>query len=494
MAIPISKDVKINPGVLAAAGNAVDLNGLLLTTSTYVPQGAVLSFSSAADVGAYFGGESDEYTMATMYFQGYNNATKTPGKLLFSRFNRAPVAAWLRSGAFKGMTVEVLKAISGTLTLTINGKSRRIEVNFSAVTSFADAAAVLQTALTPAVAAVTYDTLHHAFIITVGGTQPEITSITFGQGSVAEPLKLTRSTGAEVSQGASKTVVPDMFTAITGRSSQWASFSTVFECEDAEHLALSAWVSGQNKRYFYVAWTTRATAKVADSEEHIAHAIITLNNYGSVVPVFCTDVKKPAAVMSYAAALDFVRLAGRVPFKFREYNGLAADVTHETEYDALIANGYNFYGQYAANNIVEDYWADGIITGDFKWLDSFCGQIWLNANLQGAVLALFKSNKTVPYNNAGRALVATAMSDVIEQFKAWGGIRAGVTLSAAQKLEISNAVGEDVSATLFATGYYLYIGDMLPALRAGRTSPSCSLWYSDGGSIQKLTLASTEVQ
>ncbi|CAK8736338.1 hypothetical protein SODG_000050 [Sodalis praecaptivus] len=117
-------------------------------------------------------------------------------------------------------------------------------------------------------------------------------------------------------------------------------------------------------------------------------------------------------------------------------------MTNEADYDALIANGYNFYGKYAANNIVEDYWADGTITGDFKWLDSFAGQIWLNANLQGAVLALFKSNKTIPYNNAGRALMATSMADVIEQFKAWGGIRAGVTLSAAQKLEISNAVGK----------------------------------------------------
>ncbi|MDP8617871.1 DUF3383 family protein [Serratia marcescens] len=113
---------------------------------------------------------------------------------------------------------------------------------------------------------------------------------------------------------------------------------------------------------------------------------------------------------------------------------------------------------------------------------------------QGAVLALFKSNKTIPYNNAGRALVATSMTDVIEQFKAWGGIRAGVTLSAAQKLEISNAVGEDVSATIFATGYYLYVGEMLPALRPARTSPNCALWYSDGGSIQKLNIASTEVQ
>ncbi|HDJ1441602.1 TPA: DUF3383 domain-containing protein [Serratia rubidaea] len=494
MAIPISKDVKINPGVLAAVGNAVDLNGLLLTESDYAPVGDVPSFSSAADVAAYFGGESDEYAMASMYFQGYNNATKTPGALLFARKVRAPAAAWLRSGTLKGMSIEALKAISGTLTLSISGKSTSAEVNFSSVTSFAEAAAALQTSLTSAVATVVYDTTHDAFIITAAGTKPETTTITFGSGTAAAPLKMTNSTGAVLSQGANKSVVADLFTTITSKSQRWASFSTVFECLDAEHLALAEWASSQNKRYFYVAWTTNEKAKVAGSEDHIAHQIINVNNYGSVVPVYCADVKKPAAVMGYAAALDFVRVEGRVPFKFREFEGLSADVTTEADYDALIANGYNFYGKYASNNIVEDYWADGTITGDFKWLDSFAGQIWLNGNLQGAVLALFKSNKTVPYNNAGRALVATSMADVIGQFKAWGGIREGITLSAAQKLEISNAVGEDVSATIFATGYYLYIGEMLPALRADRTSPNCALWYSDGGSIQKLNVASTEIQ
>nr|WP_241971977.1 DUF3383 domain-containing protein [Serratia odorifera] len=414
--------------------------------------------------------------------------------LLFSRFNRTPAAAWLRSGSFKGMAVEDLKALSGTLTLSISGKSTSVEVNFSAVTSFAEAAAALQTSLTAAVATVVFDTTHNAFIITAAGSKPETTTINFGTGTAAAPLKMASTAGAVVSQGANKSVVSDVFTAITAKSQQWASFSTVFECTDPEHLALAEWASGQNKRFFYVAWTTNEKAKVASSTDHIAYQLITVNNFGSVVPVYCLDVKKPAAVLGYAAALDFVRAEGRVPFKFREYDGLAADVTTEADYDGLIANGYNFYGKYAANNIVEDYWADGTITGDFKWLDSFSGQIWLNGNLQGAVLALFKSNKTIPYNNAGRALVATSMTDVIEQFKAWGGIRAGVTLSAAQKLEISNAVGEDVSSTIFATGYYLYIGEMLPALRAGRTSPNCSLWYSDGGSIQKLNMASTEVQ
>uniref|UniRef100_UPI002B05D202 DUF3383 family protein n=1 Tax=Serratia marcescens TaxID=615 RepID=UPI002B05D202 len=87
MAIPISKDVKIKPGVLSAVGNAVDLNGLLLTDSPYVPIGDVPSFSSPSSVADYFGGYSDEYVMASMYFQGYNNATKSPGALLFARFN-----------------------------------------------------------------------------------------------------------------------------------------------------------------------------------------------------------------------------------------------------------------------------------------------------------------------------------------------------------------------------------------------------------------------
>lgn len=494
MPIPLSKDVQINPGVLAVAGNAVDLNGLLLTSNPLLPAGGVVPFSSPDDVAAYFGALSDEYARAQLYFQGFKNATKTPGQLLFSRFNLAASAAWLRSGSFRGVTIEQLQKLSGTLTLSINGKSTSAEVNFNGVTSFAAAATALQTALTAAVATVVFDTTQQAFVITAAGAKPESTTITFGSGSAAEPLKMTSNTGAVISRGAPASDVPDTMAAIKDASQQWAGFSTVSEVTDEQHLAFSAWANGQGKRYFYVAWTTSGNAKVKDSTDHIAYQIITVNNYSAVVPVFASDGNRAAAVLGYAASLDFVRPEGRVPFKFREYEGLAADVTSGRDYDALIAAGYNFYGKYAENSVVEDYWADGTITGDFKWLDSFCGQIWLNANLQGAVISLFKSNQTIPYNNEGRALVAASMSDVIQQYKRWGGIREGVTLTETQKKQISNVVGEDISSTLFATGYYLYIGDMLPSLRPTRSSPSCTLWYCDGGSIQKLVIASTEVQ
>lgn len=492
MAIPISKDINITPGVLSAAGSAVDLNGLMLTDNSYAPVGTVISFSSAADVAEYFGSVSDEYTAASVYFSGFNNCTQTPGQLNFYRLNREVSPAWLRSGSFRDFKVEELKGISGNLTLTINGEKTDAAVNLETVSSFADAAVEIETAIGDTVT-VDFDTTQHAFIITVNGADSD-SSISVGSGSAASALKLSASDGAVVSPGAAPATAADTMNSLASEMQNWAGVTTVFEADDALHLGLSAWVSGQNNRYFYVAWTSDGTATVKGSTETIAYKIISVNNYSCVVPVYAPDVKKAASVLGYAAALDFNRTEGRVPLKYREVDGLSADVTDSVTYDALIANGYNFYGQYASNKITENYWADGTITGDFKWLDSFCGQIWLNANLQSATITLFKSNQTIPYNAAGRALVEASHSDVIQQFKRWGGIREGVTLSSAQSLQIQNAVGADVSTSLLSKGFYEYIGEMTPTMRAERTSPACSLWYCDGGSIQKLSMSSVEVQ
>lgn len=178
-------------------------------------------------------------------------------------WKRPPNAAsTVRQKGFKGVTIEQLQKLSGTLTLSINGKSASAEVNFNGVTSFAAAATALQTALTAAVATVVFDTTQNAFVITAAGAKPESTTITFGSGSAAEPLKMTSNTGAVISQGAPVSDVPDTMVAIKDASQQWAGFSTVSEVTDEQHLAFSAWANGQGKRYFYVAWTTSGKAKV----------------------------------------------------------------------------------------------------------------------------------------------------------------------------------------------------------------------------------------
>lgn len=492
MAIPLRKDIQINPGVLPAGGSALDLNGLILTDSGYAPVGTVISFTTKEDVAAYFGSASPEFSMAEVYFQGYDNSTKTPGALLFARFNPDPAAAWLRSGSLAAVTLDQLKLLSGVLTLSVDGTSHTsASIDLSTATSFAQAADLIETGIGSSVT-VEFDTTQKRFIIT-SATAGDASTITYATGTLSAGLKLTAATGATISQGADAAVVTDSMQAVLDASQNWAIFTTSFTPDEDQALAFSSWANGQNYRFGYVPFTLEESALVSGSTDTLAYKIITTYDYSNAVPAY-GDQSHAANVLGYAASLDFDRQEGRVPFKFRSLGGLLPEVTTSANYDALIANGYNFYGAYTANNYDTRYWADGTVTGDFKWFDSFCFQIWLNANLMQDAIELFQSNRSIPYNARGKAIIEASFADTLNQGITFGGIRTGVNLSSSQISEIQNAVGADISPSLIAKGYYLYIADATPTQRQERTSPSMTLWYCDGGCVQKITLASIEVQ
>src|SRR5882672_5951414 len=147
--IPASAIVNVNPGVLGTGGSALNLNGLILTTNIRVPIGTVMSFASQAAVAAFFGGSSTEATKAGIYFNGFDGSTVKPGAILFAQYNNVAVAAYLRGGNISQITLAALQAISGTLTVIMDGYVHVAgSVNLSAATSFSSAASIIQTALT----------------------------------------------------------------------------------------------------------------------------------------------------------------------------------------------------------------------------------------------------------------------------------------------------------------------------------------------------------
>lgn len=496
MAIPLKNIVQINPGVLTASGSALDLNGLILTDSEYAPTGAVLSFTSPDDVALYFGSSSVESAMASIYFQGYKNASRTPGEVLFSRYNSTAIAAFLRSGSLASLTLAELKLLSGVLTLTIDATSvTTANITLTSATSFNSAADTIENAINAVSSAaqvtVSWDTTTKSFIITSSSTGLAST-LTFATGTLSTGLKLTSATGAVLSQGADAAVVNDLFTAIKAKGDNWAGFSTTFYPDATEALAFSSWVSAQSDRYFYVMIDNSGEALNNGSTDCLAYQVINAS-YANVVPVY-GQLSHAASVLGYAASLNFDQLNGRRSLAFRVLDGLMADVSSNADYAALIANGYNFYGTYAANNISTEQWYPGSITGDYKWLDAFVGQVWLNANLQSDVITLFQSETYLPYGTAGRSAIEVCMTSTIEQFKSWGGITPGITLDDSQIQAIKNATGSDPTNVLNAKGYLVYIGEFTAQMRAARTSPIAYLWYDDGGFIQKLTLNSIAVQ
>ena len=64
--IPASTLVSVEPSVISAGGNALDIIGLFLTTNTRVPVGAVQSFPSPLAVSNFFGPTSAEAAQAAI--------------------------------------------------------------------------------------------------------------------------------------------------------------------------------------------------------------------------------------------------------------------------------------------------------------------------------------------------------------------------------------------------------------------------------------------
>ena len=146
--IAASQIVSVTPSVLSAGGSALDLNGLILTTSTRVPIGTALSFPSLVSVNQYFGPAAQETSLAAVYFLGFDNSNVKPGSILFWQYNTSAVSAWLRGGPVSSMSLTTLQGLTGSLSVTIDGSVKTAaSISLSAAISFSSAASIINAAL-----------------------------------------------------------------------------------------------------------------------------------------------------------------------------------------------------------------------------------------------------------------------------------------------------------------------------------------------------------
>lgn len=141
--IPASTLVDTEPSVLSAGGSAININGLVLTKSTRVPIGSVLSFPSGDAVGNYFGLSSPQAATAAVYFAGFDGSSVKPGAQLWAQYPFTAVAAYVRGGNISAVPLATLQGYSGTLSVTIDGVLKTSAVNLAAATSFSNAAEII---------------------------------------------------------------------------------------------------------------------------------------------------------------------------------------------------------------------------------------------------------------------------------------------------------------------------------------------------------------
>lgn len=578
MSIPADNIIRITPSVLLPGGNPLSLNGVLLTESTRVPMRQIIGFPSADAVGLYFGLASIEKTLADIYFRGFEGASTLPRTLYFMQYNSDPVAAYLRSGSFAGVTLAQLQALSGVLVVPVNGSPvTSANIDLSTATSFSNAAALIQAGLqvagsefvgqgtiddgagnpgnTLTITAVTSGALRVGSVVsgagvtpgttitafvsgtggigtyTIGGAAQEVTpataisaasaatctydaqlgrfvinspttgaasTIDYATGSLSAGLKLTAATGAQLSQGADMATPATFMPTVTAASLNWATFSTAWEPDLNTKLAFAQWIQGTRQRYAYVGWDTDVTILQGDAPNSFARQVDAANMYG-IIPVYEPandngNGRKAAFVMGFVASINFLETNGRATLAFRNQPGLVADILDETEAVNLKLNKYNFYGDYATSNDNFVMMRPGSMPGSWSWVDTYIDQIWLNAQLQLSFITTMMRIKSFPYNSDGYNFFREAANGPTQAGLNNRVINKGIALSNLQRAEINSATGVDGAAdALQNNGFFLLIQDASPETRQLRGSPPMRYYYTDGGSIQEIDMASIAV-
>jgi hypothetical protein len=515
MTIPASQIVKVNPGVINAGGAGLVLNALFLTESALMPNGQVLSFAPGPagnlgqNVAAFFGIGSPEALASVIYFSGPKNKTLSPSAMLFSAYNGSATGAFLRSGSFAGVTLTQLQAITaGTLTINVQGVAKTsASIDLSAATSFSNAATIIAAAFTTPGFTVAWNATLTAFVFTDSTTGATSTlSFATGTSGINTALLLTQATGAVLSPGsAADTPATAMANAFAG-SQNWVTMVTLFEPDLATKNLFGAVFNGAGNEFLWLAWDSDTQACVQNATEPfgvVAKAaqldgVACIGGDPAAVPVGNTLAALVMNVAIFAAgaiaSINFLQTNGRETLAFLAQNGLLPTCAAGQTAVNLLANGYSFYGAYATRNANFLFFYNSNMPGEFDWIDAFIDDVWLADQITVTLMTLLTNIGSAAYNASGYGQIRTALvGGPIAAALNFGAIRTGVALDSDQIIEVNTQAGLPVDQIIANDGYYLQILDPGAEVRQERGSPIINLWYTDGGSIQQITVNSTDI-
>lgn len=502
MTIAASNIVKIEPRVIGAGRSELELNGLLitpvdLTTEQLAFPSGLMEFTSAAAVGEVFGTTSPTYMFATQYFNGYVNKFSSPKALFVAAWAKAAQAGYVLSASSLS-TLAQLKAITaGKMNFTVDGTKKTVTgINLASATSMAQVCTLV--AADAEGWTLTYNGASQRFMLKSEATGAESSVVMDEQAdddtNLAYALGLMPSQGALTSAGVAAESASDVIARVLEHSQNWVTFtfSEPSDTADGESTigeTASNWAA-QNYGFVYVGYSDNEALATTESDTDIISKMAVNDNTAFVYG----DTKYAAFLMGSIASVDWNRENGAITYAFKSGVGLAATVTTEVMANFLENRNANFYGNYATRNAEFDFFYPGrLLNSNYVFIDPLINSIWLNNALQIAIMNGLTVAPRVPYTDGGYARIRSWMMDPINRARTNGTIEAGVNLSDAQKAEVMAEAGMDISEELFTAGYFLQIIDPGAQARVNRETPVISLWYTYGGAVQRITVASTAI-
>ena len=456
MSIAFSRYIDITSGV--GAGTVVpgrDLSGLMITTNPLVPTTSFVSFTSASEVGAYFGTTSVEYYRAALYFGWVSKNITSPSILTFWRWvsNNLTAVAPQIFGALNSNPATQLAAwtviTNGSFGLTIAGVAQTFSgLNFTAAASMAAVAAILQTAVSAAFtgSTVVYDAARNSFDFTGGTTGAATITVqegvtgTFIAGTYTGQAGLGWLAGAILSNGAAAESVTQTLNNLIGATDNFGSFLFIPSLSLQQATDAATWTNLQNVTYMFTLPVITANAATWSP------ALIGFSGVALTLSTSSVSGQYPEQVpMMVEAATDYTQPNATQNYMFQLFPTLIPSVTTDAVANTMDSLRINYIGQTQTNGQTLQFYQRGLLMGGATAptdMNTFANEQWLKSNISGALATLLLSLSEISANAQGLSQVLSILQTVINQAVFNGVISVNKTLTQAQILYIGMITGD----------------------------------------------------
>lgn len=454
MAIDFKKYVRIISGV--GGGNAVrrrDLIGRIITSNALVSPDAVLEFSSADNVGVYFGTTSEEYQRAVDYFAYVSPSIAAAKRISFSRWAETGSDPKIIGNNDPKVLAQLQAVTAGTFTLRLGATDYAVgPVNLAAEASLAAVAAALQVVIRAANAALITATVAYAadgpsrFTVTLpaGAAKMEIRSVSTGVQDVALKSGLSVAAMAiSIAPVAAQTPL-DAFTASANITDNFGSFLFLDDLTIEEVERVAADNSARNVMFMFCQRVSRDDA---------TDWYNTLKSYAGIGLTLMDKVLFPGEwpdqiPMVQMAATDYNKRNSVQNYMFKQFQNVSPMVTETPDSDALDAIRINYYGETQTAGQKIDFYQRGKLMGLATApvdMNVYANEAWLKDYCGSQIMSLQLSIARLPANTSGIAMVLNILQAAIDAALFNGVISVGKLLTPVQKVFIEGITGDGLA-------------------------------------------------
>lgn len=495
MPISQSKYVSITSGIGgAAAAGRKDLILRLFTENELFPTDTVLEFTSSPDVSNFAGATSDEAIIASGYFDWVSKQVNQAKKISFMRYAKNATAPYLRSTTDLP-SLSVLKGITdGAVKLSMGGVSYEVNsLDFSTITSYTDAAALLQAKVQAntagdtlwTAATVTFNSETSSFVLKGGETGKNIITYASSPNSgtdISTLIGWSIGTAPVISNGTDATTITDLLNKTVDISDNFASYAFLnISLVEDDINSIGTWNDEQNFKYMFCMDVDASTYQTL-IEAAAKHSGICVNYL---------DVKAdlPAYLMpaTILAATNYDKVNGTVNYMYQQFPTQAVAVDTDALANTLDALKINYNGQTQKSGTKLEFYQDGYLS-DGTDIGVYANEIWLKDAMATEVLNLEIALDQIPANEDGISRIEGILQDVIGEAKTNGCISPGKEFTNTQKAYITQLTGDNEAwQTVYLQGYMLTV-ELGQETTNGTTKyiAEYTLIYSKGDSIRKV--------